>query len=92
MTGTPLTPTPGVSDSPLPSPSATVTGQTTDGDSGEGGAIGAVLLAMLPAGAALSYLVHRRQAGALAEAGQGKVLPGGGTPWQRFKARLPWTS
>ena len=45
-----------------------------------GGAIGAVLLAMLPAGAALSYLVYCPQAGALAEAGQGKVCRAGRHP------------
>ena len=98
VTGTPLTPSPGTllspSGSPAPYPSESVTGQATgdDGGIGSGEAIGGVLLAMLPAGAALSYLMHRRQAAALAAAGQGKMLPGGGTPWQRFKARLPWSS
>lgn len=90
VTGTPLTP--GPSGSPLPEPSATVTGQVT-GDEGAGGGsaglLGGTLLAMLPLGAALSYWLHRRHVAALAGAGQGKLLAGGGTPWQRLKSRLP---
>jgi hypothetical protein len=47
---------------------------------------------MLPLGAGLSYWLRRRQAAALSIAGRGKLLAGGGTPWQRFKGRLPGTS
>jgi prenyltransferase beta subunit len=91
ISGTPLTP--GPSGSPLPSPSSTVTGQTSDGDGGgSGGLLGVTLLAMLPVGAGLSYWLHRRQAAALSTAGRGKLLAGGGSPWQRFKGRLPGTS
>lgn len=91
ISGTPLTP--GPSGSPLPSPSATVAGQTTGGDGGgSAGLLGGTLLAMLPLGAGLSYWLHRRQAAALSTAGRGKLLSGGGTPWQRLKGRLPGTS
>ena len=92
VTGTPLTP--GPSGGPQPSPSATVTGQTAgdeNGGGGPGGYMGATLLAMLPLGAGLSYWLHRRQAAALTDAGRGKLLAGGGTPWQRFKGHLPGT-
>ncbi len=94
VTGTVITPTTGPGGSPLPNPSASATNAAAGGtnDSGSGGVIGGTLLVMLPAGAAASYLVHRRQVAALTAAGQGKVLPGGGTPWQRFKARMPWSS
>lgn len=93
VTGTPLTP--GPSGSPLPEPSATVTGQVTGDDDTRGGSaglLGGTLLAMLPLGAALSYWLHRRHAAALAGAGEGKLLAGGGTPWQRLKHRLPGAS
>jgi hypothetical protein len=91
ISGTPLTP--GASGSPLPSPSATVASQTTGGDGGgSAGLLGGTLLAMLPLGAGLSFWLHRRQATALSTAGRGKLLGGGGTPWQRFKDRLPGTS
>lgn len=93
VTGTPLIA--GPSGSPTPEPSATVTGQAT-GDEGDGGgpsgALGGTLLAMLPLGAALSFWLHRRHEAALARAGQGKLLPGGGSPWQRLKAHLPGAS
>jgi hypothetical protein len=47
---------------------------------------------MLPLGAGLSYWMHRRHAASLAHAGQGALLTGGGTPWQRIKGRLPGVS
>jgi len=90
VSGTPLTP--GPSGSPLPSPSSAVTGQSGGDGGGSGGLLGVTLLAMLPLGAGLSYWLRRRQAAALSIAGRGKLLAGGGTPWQRFKGRLPGTS
>jgi hypothetical protein len=89
VSGTPLTP--GPSGSPLPSPSASAAAAGEDGG-GSGSGLGGILLAMLPIGAALSYWLHRRQAAALSDAGRGKILAGGGTPWQRLKGRLPGTS
>jgi hypothetical protein len=52
------------------------------------GWIGLGLVALLPLGALASFVVHRRQAAALEGAGQGRALLGGGTPWERFKARV----
>ena len=52
------------------------------------GWIGLGLVALLPLGALASYVVHRRQESALEGAGNGRALVGGGTPWERFKARL----
>ena len=46
------------------------------------------LLALLPIGAALSYLVLRRREEALGAASEGRVLGGGGSPWERLKASL----
>ena len=98
VTGTPLGASPSASPgAPLtagtqPSPSASVTGQATangqDGGSGTAGWIGLGLVALLPLGALASYVVHRRQAAALEGAGRGRALLGGGTPWERFKARI----
>ncbi|HQG54343.1 MAG TPA: terpene cyclase/mutase family protein [Thermoleophilia bacterium] len=90
VTGTVLTPQP----SPLPSASGSPAAAASTGSSsgGSGGVLGATLLLMLPLGAGLSYWIHRRHAAALANAGQGRLLAGGGTPWQRFKERLPGVS
>jgi hypothetical protein len=91
VSGTPLTPGASPSGSPYPSPSAAAA-ESTGGGGGSGAALGGILLAMLPLGAGLSYWLHRRQAAALSGAGRGKLLAGGGTPWQRFKGRLPGIS
>jgi prenyltransferase beta subunit len=90
VSGTPLAP--GPSGSPLPSPSASAAAAATEGEGGSGAALGGMLLALLPIGAALSYWLHRRQAAALSNAGRGKILTGGGTPWQRLKGHLPGAS
>jgi prenyltransferase beta subunit len=90
VSGTVLTP--GPSGSPAPSPSASAAAASDEGGGSSGAALGGILLAMLPLGAGLSYWLHRRQATALSGAGRGKLLPGGGTPWQRVKHRLPGTS
>jgi hypothetical protein len=94
VTGTPLTPggTLGPSGSPSPSPSASSAAAAGDDGGGSGGLLGVTLLAMLPVGAGLSYWLHRRHAEALAPAGRGRLLVGGGTPWQRFKGRVPGLS
>ncbi len=98
VTGTPLSPSPSASPgAPLtagaqPSPSASVTGQAAangqGGGSGTAGWIGLGLVALLPLGALVSYVAHRRQAAALEGAGNGRALLGGGTPWEQFKARV----
>ena len=43
---------------------------------------------MLPIGAAISYLALRRREQALSAAGEGKVLGGGGSAWERLKGAL----
>lgn len=100
VTGTPLGPSPAASPGapltasgqPVPSPSTSVTGQvTTNGEGGGPGTagwIGVGLVALLPLGALASFVVHRRQESALEGAGHGQALLGGGTPWERFKARV----
>ncbi len=90
VTGTPLTP----AATPLPSASGSpLAGASSDESSGgSGGVLGATLLLMLPLGAGLSYWVHHRHAASLANAGQGALLAGGGTPWQRLKGRMPGVS
>lgn len=90
VTGTVLTPLP--SPTPSVSGSAAATGSPGSSSGGSGDVLGATLLLMLPLGAGLSYWMHRRQAASLANAGQGGLLPGGGTPWQRLKGRLPGVS
>ncbi|HZL65206.1 MAG TPA: hypothetical protein VFD50_09755, partial [Thermoleophilia bacterium] len=52
------------------------------------GFVSGTLLAMLPIGAAVSYLAFHRREQALEPAGEGKVLPGGGSPWDRVKRSL----
>lgn len=90
VTGTVLSPaaTPSPTSSGSPSPSASGGGD----DAGSAGALGGTLLAMVPLGAGLSYWLHRRHVASLANAGRGGLLAGGGTPWQRFKGRLPGVS
>lgn len=78
---------PVVSGSPIPSPSGSPTGR---GDDGQGGAgfVGGTLLAMLPVGATLSYLLLHRREEFLESAMHGEVLDGGGSAWERFKRLL----
>jgi len=82
--GYPVTGVPVASPSPSDSP-----GAASSGDSGSAaGFLGGTLLAMLPIGAALSYLAWRRREQALSAAGEGKVLKGGGSAWERLKGAL----
>jgi len=91
VSGVPLAP--GPSGSPEPSPSASGAAATSgEGGGGSAGLLGVTLLAMLPLGAGLSFWLHRREAEALATAGRGRLLAGGGTPWQRLKGRVPGLS
>jgi hypothetical protein len=93
----PYSPTPSVSaspvvtGSPIPSPSASASpagaGGNADGGSAAG-FVGGTLLAMLPIGAVISYLLLQRREQLLGAASQGAVLAGGGSAWQRFKHTL----
>jgi hypothetical protein len=93
---TTVTPTPyqsggyPVSGVPVASPSPSGgAGAGSGGDSGSAaGFLGGTLLAMLPIGAAISYLAFRRREQALSAAGEGKVLSGGGSAWERLKGAL----
>jgi hypothetical protein len=80
-----------VSGSPIPSPSASASQAGAGGDEGGGSAagfVGGTLLAMLPIGAVISYLLLHRREGLLDGASQGAVLAGGGSSWERFKQHL----
>ncbi len=92
VTGTVLTPDESPYPVPSASPSPSASGVAGGDSGGSAGVLGGTLLAMLPLGAGLSYWLHRRHAASLADAGRGKLLAGGGTPWQRFKSRLPGVS
>ena len=82
--GYPVTGAPIASPSPSGSP-----GAASGGDSGSAaGFLGGTLLAMLPIGAAISYLAFRRREQALSAAGEGQVLGGGGSAWERLKGAL----
>jgi hypothetical protein len=85
--GQPVTGAPVASPSPSGSPGAPGTGADGGGGSAAG-YVGGTLLAMLPIGAAVSYLVLRRREDALGAAGDGKVLAGGGSAWERLKGTL----
>ncbi len=80
-----------VTGSPIPSPSASASsygaGANEDGGSAAG-FVGGTLLAMLPIGAAISYLILHRREDLLDTASQGAVLAGGGSSWERFKQTL----
>ena len=85
------TTSPLVTGSPIPSPStsASPVGAGAGGGGGSAtGFVGGTLLAMLPIGAVLSYLLLHRRAELLGSASQGTVLSGGGSPWERFKQTL----
>jgi len=81
---------PVVTGSPLPSPSASASpaGTGDDGGGSATGFVGGTLLAMLPIGAVISYLLLHRREEILGTASQGAVLAGGGSAWQRFKHTL----
>jgi len=82
--GYPVTGVPVASPSPSGSP-----GAASGGDSGSAaGFLGGTLLAMLPIGAAIAYLALRRREQALSAAGEGAVLKGGGSAWERLKGAL----
>ena len=72
---------------PTPSPSTSPGAGIAVGSASAGGFVGAILLAMLPIGAAASFLVISRREQALDRATEGKVLSGGGSPWDRLKRR-----
>lgn len=78
-----------VAGTPLPSPStsASPVGAAEDGGSAAG-FVGGTLLAMLPIGAAISYLLLHRRAEQLNAASQGTVLAGGGSSWEQFKQTM----
>ncbi|MGE5229788.1 MAG: prenyltransferase/squalene oxidase repeat-containing protein [Deltaproteobacteria bacterium] len=81
---------PVVTGSPLPSPSASASpaGTGDDGGGSAAGFVGGTLLAMLPIGAVISYLLLQRREESLGAASQGTVLDGGGSAWERFKHTL----
>jgi prenyltransferase beta subunit len=82
--GYPVTGAPIASPSPSGSP-----GATSGGDSGSAaGFLGGTLLAMLPIGAVIAYLAFHRREQALSAAGEGSVLSGGGSAWERLKGAL----
>ena len=98
-----LTPTPtwspGGSGSPSPSgsglpvtgtpiPSASGGGAGVPGGGSGAGAVGGTLLAVLPVGALVAYLMLHRRAQQLAAASEGVVLSGGGSAWERLSRRL----
>ena len=79
-----------VTGSPLPSPSSSASPAATgaDDDGSAAGFVGGTLLAMLPIGAVISYLLLHRRESLLDGASQGAVLAGGGSSWERFKHTL----
>jgi len=82
---------PVVTGSPVPSPSTSASPAGAGAEGGGGSAagfVGGTLLAMLPIGAAISYLLLHRKEELLDTASQGAVLAGGGSAWERFKHTL----
>ena len=80
-----------VTGSPVPSPSTSASPAGAGGSGGGGSAagfVGGTLLAMLPIGAVISYLLLHRREEILGTASQGTVLAGGGSTWERFKQTL----
>jgi prenyltransferase beta subunit len=80
-----------VSGSPIPSPSTSASPAGVGGSGGGGSAagfVGGTLLAMLPIGAVISYLLLHRREELLGTASQGETLTGGGSTWERFKHTL----
>jgi hypothetical protein len=97
LTPYPYSPTPSVSaspivsGSPIPSPSSSASPSGVGGSGGGGSAagfVGGTLLAMLPIGAVISYLLLNRREELLSTASQGEMLSGGGSTWERFKRTL----
>ena len=84
------TASPMVTGSPVPSPSASASpaGTGAGGGGSAAGFVGGTLLAMLPIGAVISYLLLHRREEILGTASQGAVLAGGGSAWERFKHTL----
>lgn len=80
-----------ISGTPIASPEATASAEATGTADGGGGSaagfVGGTLLVLLPVGAAASYFVVRRREDALGAASHGEVLPGGGSAWDRLKAK-----
>jgi hypothetical protein len=71
------------------SPGAGEGGAAGGGGSGSAaGFLGGTLLALLLAGAAISYFVFGRRERAIGAAGEGSVLRGGGSAWERLKNAL----
>ncbi len=81
---------PVVAGSPVASPSASASpaGTGAGGGGSAAGFVGGTLLAMLPIGAVISYLLLHRREEILGTASQGAVLAGGGSAWERFKHTL----
>jgi hypothetical protein len=81
---------PVISGPPIPSPSgsASPAGAGDTGGGSAGGFVGGTLLAMLPIGAAASYLLLQHREGRLGAASHGDVLSGGGSSWERFKQTM----
>jgi hypothetical protein len=80
-----------VSGSPIPAPSSSASPAGVGGSGGGGSAagfVGGTLLAMLPIGAVVSYLLLNRREELLSTASQGETLSGGGSTWERFKRTL----
>jgi hypothetical protein len=85
------TSSPIISGSPIPSPSGSPSPSGVGGSGGGGSAagfVGGTLLAMLPIGAVISYLLLHRREELLGTASQGTTLAGGGSSWERFKHTL----
>jgi hypothetical protein len=83
--------TPTITSSPSPSPSSSASPAGAGGQGGGGSAagfVGGTLLAMLPIGAVVSYLLLHRREELLGTASQGEVLSGGGSTWEKFKHTL----
>lgn len=77
--------------SPSPSPSgSSALGAPGEGDGGSWAltALAVLLLALVPIGALASYIRKQRLAASLGAAPQGKVLPGGGSAWERLKGHF----
>lgn len=83
------TASPIVSGSPIPSPSGSPSPAAGGGGGGSAaGFVGGTLLAMLPIGAVVSYLLLHRREELLGAASHGETLAGGGSAWERFKHTL----
>ncbi len=78
-----------VTGSPVPSPSVSASPAGAGGGGGSAaGFVGGTLLAMLPIGVVVSYLLLHHREALLGGASRGEVLAGGGSAWERFKRTL----